>query len=104
MICDQRLVDMDDEERVAIVQQPDGSMLDTPVPVARNGGAGPVCSKVPSPHLLSIAQENSRISDGLLQSVCSRKNGSSSADTGPAFVLAMTKKIFRLTSTSVLAI
>ena len=44
MICDQRLVEMDDDERVAIVEQPDGSMLDTPVRVARNGGAGPVRS------------------------------------------------------------
>ena len=35
---------MDDDERVAIVEQPDGSMLDTPVRVARNGGAGPVRS------------------------------------------------------------
>ena len=42
MICDQRLVEMDDDERVAIVDQPDGSMLDTPVRVARNGGAGPI--------------------------------------------------------------
>ncbi len=44
MICDQRLVDMDDEERVAIIEQPDGSMLDRPVRVARNGGACPVRS------------------------------------------------------------
>ncbi len=43
-MCDQRLVDMDDEERVAIIEQPDGFMLDTPVQVARNGGAGPVRS------------------------------------------------------------
>ncbi len=41
MICDQCLVDMDDEERVAIIEQPDGSMLDTPVRVARNGRASP---------------------------------------------------------------
>ncbi len=44
MICDQRLVDMDDDERVAIVEQPDGSMLDTPVRVTRNGGASRVRS------------------------------------------------------------
>ncbi len=44
MICDQRLVDMDEEELVDIIKQPDGSMVDTPVPVARNGGAGPVRS------------------------------------------------------------
>ncbi len=44
MICDQRLVDMDEEELVAIVEQPDCSMLDMPVLVARNGGAGPVRS------------------------------------------------------------
>ncbi len=30
---------MDEEELVAIIEQPDGSMLDTPVRVARNGGA-----------------------------------------------------------------
>ncbi len=106
MICDQRLVDMDDDKRVAIVEQPDGSMLDTPVRVARNGGAGPVrlMPKVRNPHLLPIEQENSRSSDGLLPSMCGRTNGSSSADTGPAFVLALTKKTFPLTSTSVLAI
>ncbi len=46
MICDQRLVEMDDDERVAIVEQPDGSMLDTPVRVACNGGAGRVRSNV----------------------------------------------------------
>ncbi len=40
MICNQRLVEMDDDERVAIVEQPDGSMLDTPVQVACNGRAG----------------------------------------------------------------
>ncbi len=44
MICDQRLVDIDDEKRVAIVEQPDGSMLNTPFRVARNGRAGPVRS------------------------------------------------------------
>ena len=44
MICDQRLVEMDDDERVAIVEETDGSMLDTPVRVACNGGAGPVRS------------------------------------------------------------
>ncbi len=44
MVCDQRLVDMDDDERVAIVEQPDGSMLDTPVLVVRHGGGGPVRS------------------------------------------------------------
>ncbi len=44
MICDQRLVDMDEEELVAIIEQPDGSMLDTPVRVAYNGGAGRVRS------------------------------------------------------------
>ncbi len=83
MICDQRLVDMDDDERVAIVEQPDGSMLDTPVRVACNGGAGPVRSNAQSSkqHLLPIAQENSRSSDGLLPSMCGRTNGSSSADT-----------------------
>ena len=44
MICDQRLVDMDEEELVAIIEQPDGSMVDTPVRVALNGGACPVRS------------------------------------------------------------
>ena len=29
---------MDDDEHVAIIEQPDGSMLETPVRVARNGG------------------------------------------------------------------
>ncbi len=44
MICDQRLVDMDEEELVAIIEKPDGFMLYTPVRVARNGGAGRVRS------------------------------------------------------------
>ncbi len=44
MICDLRLVDMDEEELVTIVEQPDGYMLDTPVRVARNGGAAEVRS------------------------------------------------------------
>ncbi len=35
---------MDEEELVAVIEQPDGSMLDAPVRVARNGGAGPVRS------------------------------------------------------------
>ena len=35
---------MDEEELVVIIEQPDGSMVDTPVRVARNGGAGPVRS------------------------------------------------------------
>ncbi len=35
---------MDEEELVAIIEQPNGSMLDTSVRVARNGGAGPVSS------------------------------------------------------------
>jgi hypothetical protein len=57
MICDQRPVDMDEEELVSIIEKPDGSMLDTPV--ACNGGAGPAESvlmqKAPSQHLLPIA-------------------------------------------------
>ncbi len=48
MVCDQRLVDMGDDERVdervTIVEQPEGSMLNTPVRVARNGRARPVRS------------------------------------------------------------
>ncbi len=54
MVCDQRLVDMDDDELVAIIEQPDGSMLDTPVQVARNGGPpeSVLMPKVPSPPLL----------------------------------------------------
>ena len=35
---------MDDDGHVAIIEQPDGSMLETPVLVARNGGAGRVRS------------------------------------------------------------
>ena len=31
---------MDDDEHFVVIEQPDGSMLDTPVRVARNGGAG----------------------------------------------------------------
>jgi hypothetical protein len=61
-------------------------------------------ARADGPHLLSIAQEYSRSSDGLLPSMCGRTNGRLSADTGPAFVLTLTKKIFRLTSTSVLVI
>jgi hypothetical protein len=38
--CCDRLVYIDDDERVAIVEQRYGSVLDTPVRIARNGGAG----------------------------------------------------------------
>ncbi len=40
MICDQRLVNMDHDELVAIIEQLDGSILDMAVKVVRNGGAG----------------------------------------------------------------
>ena len=105
MICDRRLVEMDDDERVAIVEQPDGSMLDTPVLVARNGRACPVHSNAKgskSESASDLAGKSKK--QRLLPSMCGRNNGSSSADTGPAFVLALTKKTFLLTSTSVLAI
>ncbi len=39
-----RLVNMDKEELVAIIEQPDGSMLDKTIRVARNGGGGRVRS------------------------------------------------------------
>ena len=35
---------MDDDGHVVVIEQPDGSMLDTPVRVARNGGTGRVRS------------------------------------------------------------
>ncbi len=77
MICDLRLVDMNEEELVAIVEQPDGSMLDTTVQVARNGGASPLRSNAEgskstsaADDLLPITQENSRSSDGLLPRMC----------------------------------
>ena len=35
---------MDDDRHVVIIEQPDGAMRDTPVQVARNGGAGRVRS------------------------------------------------------------
>ena len=35
---------MDDDGHVVVIEQPDGSMLDTPFRVARNGGAGRVRS------------------------------------------------------------
>jgi hypothetical protein len=55
VIGDQRLVDMDDDDLVAIIEQPDGSMLDTLVWVARKGPAEFVqMPKVASPHLLQI--------------------------------------------------
>ncbi len=106
MICDQRLVDMDDDEHVAILEQPDGSMLYTPVLVARNGGAGPARSNAEGSKSTSAFDRagNSRSSDGLLPSMCGRNNGSSSTDTGPAFVLALTTRTLLLTSTIVLAI
>ena len=44
MICDQCLVGMDDDGNVVVIEQHDGSMLDTPFRVARNGGAGRVRS------------------------------------------------------------
>jgi hypothetical protein len=106
VICDQRLVEMDDDERVAL-----SSSLTVPCLIRQSellAMAGPAQSvrmqKVQNLHLLPIAQENSRSSDGLLPSMSGQKNGSSSADTGPAFVLALTMKTFPLTSTSVLAI
>ena len=52
---------MDEDGHVVVIEQPDGSMLDTPFRVARNGGAGRVWAesvlmpKVRSPHLLPIA-------------------------------------------------
>ena len=56
MICDLRLVDIDEEELVAVIEQPDGSMLDTPVPVAAMAGPAEsvLMPKVPSLHLLPI--------------------------------------------------
>ena len=44
MICDYCFVGMDDNRHVVVIEQPDGAMLDTPVRVARNGGAGRVRS------------------------------------------------------------
>ena len=44
MICDQRLIGKDDDDHVVVIEQSDGSMLDTPVRVARNSGAGRVSS------------------------------------------------------------
>ena len=35
---------MDDDGHVVVIEQPDGAMLDTPLRVARNGGAGRVRS------------------------------------------------------------
>ena len=35
---------MDDDWHGVVIEQPDGAMLDTPVRVARNGGAGHVRS------------------------------------------------------------
>ena len=35
---------MDDDGHVVVIEQPEGSMLDAPVRVARTGGAGPVRS------------------------------------------------------------
>ena len=35
---------MDDDGHVVVIEQPDGAMRDTPVRVARNGGAGRVRS------------------------------------------------------------
>ncbi len=55
MICDQRLVDMDDDMLVAIIVQPYRSILDTPVQVARNGGAGLVQSNAEGSNMLPIA-------------------------------------------------
>ena len=103
MICDQRLVEMDDDERVAIVEQPDGSMLNTPVRVARNGWAGPVRSNAEGSKSASASDRAGKFKKQR-RAPPGRTNGSSSADTGPAFVLALTKKTFLLTSTSVLAI
>ena len=40
MICDYCFVGMNDDGHVVVIKQPDGAMLDTPVRVARNGGAG----------------------------------------------------------------
>ena len=44
MICDYCFDDMDDDGHVVVIEQPDGAMRDTPVRVARNGGAGQVRS------------------------------------------------------------
>ncbi len=54
---DQRIVDMDEEELVAIIKQPDRSILDTPARVARNCGPAEsvLTPTVPSQHLVPIA-------------------------------------------------
>ena len=44
MIGDQCFVGRDDDGHVVVIEQPDGAMRDTPVRVARNGGAGRVRS------------------------------------------------------------
>ena len=45
---------MDDDKLVAIIEQPDGSMLDTPVRFACNGGAGRVRSNAEGSQSASV--------------------------------------------------
>jgi hypothetical protein len=73
---DQRLVDMDDDEIVAIIEQPDGSMLDTPVRVAQNGGAGRIRSnaegfKYASALDRAVKFKKQRLLAELLEQMCS---------------------------------
>ena len=62
---------MDDDRHVVVIEQPDGAMRDTPVRVARNGGAGRVRShaEISKSASAPVAQENSRSSERLLASM-----------------------------------
>ena len=101
---------MDDDKHVAIIEQPDGSMLDRPVLVARNGGAcrvrsNAVGSKSASApvHALKSKKQRRALGEYVLPNVCGRTNGSSFANTGPAFALALMMKTLSLMFTSKLA-
>ena len=55
---------MDDDGHVVVIEQPDGAMLDTPVRVARNGGAGRVRSKSASAPVRSGKFKKQRVAPG----------------------------------------
>ena len=77
LIGDLCLVVMDSDEDVVCIEAPVASTASTQHRVARNGGAIRVrlMAKVRNPHLLALAQENSRSRDGLPVSMCGPMTG-----------------------------
>ena len=82
---------MDDDGHVVVIEQPDGSMLDTPVRVARNGGAGRVRSNADGSKSASAPVRSGKFKK---QRRAPEKYArpSAFADTRPAMALALMMK------------